>query len=252
VAVSPAFAATPRIGAGHLSVASPDTGANTPGAPATCTVTLTLPGNQLPGEVPTSVVMEIMDTATTPATGTGVFLRPRRPVPYAGMAASVTVPVETTTCTDAANGWTSPTHLIDHPQPNLWFTSGIVTAPEFATVPAGGVDPTWGAARSPAGAVTILTGAPGGTKVAEVIAQATGPIPDGATVVLWLHDGTTAHAVAEITLPAGAPDGVTTGPRSNVLFPFLLLPDETWTLRATAPVVPAAGDLTVTALAGDL
>ena len=244
MAATPAFAATPRIGVGHITAATADTGTNGSPAAATGTVTVTFP-TPTTGSISTDVTFAVYDTAT--GQPTGVFLRPAGTVTFTAQT-TVTVPVQTTDLADTANGWTSSSHHLGLPVPNPHAASDAALASSLS----GGVDATWAEHRSTGTPVTVLSGGPAGTKVAEVSALSTGPLPEPAVVVLWLHDGDTDHPYAELLVPAGAPDPHTTGPRAAAAFASLLLPDETWSLRATAVTVPPAGELVVTALAGDL
>lgn len=100
--------------------------------------------------------------------------------------------------------------------------------------------------------VDVLTGASGGTRVLEVRVKATAQ-PADSTLVLWLHDGTNAHPLAEIDLGAPAA-GSTTVASYEYAVPFanLVLPSSSWKLQASVTVTPTSGTIEVFALGGDL
>lgn len=240
MAVTPQFAATPRIGCGHITAARPDLGVNVAAAPATGSITVTFSG-------PATGTFTTADRLPVLAGGvaTGVELQPTGTVTLAADSAK-TFTVQTVVLSAQANGWAEPGHTVGLPETNTYNATAVALNGSLT----GGVDAAWGTRRDPTGAVVVLTGAATGTKVAEVSVQATGPTSEGGTVVLWLHDGTNPHAWCEFAVPVVTDAG--TYARVGAAVGNLLLPDETWSLRATASHMPDAGELVVTALGGDL
>jgi hypothetical protein len=100
--------------------------------------------------------------------------------------------------------------------------------------------------------VDVITGATGGTRINEVVVQATGD-PADSIVTLFLFDGTNTRLFAEVDLdnPAAA-SATVTGYRSTIRFDNLVLPSSSWKLQAAITAAPTSGVVNVIALGGDL
>lgn len=125
--------------------------------------------------------------------------------------------------------------------------------PQFAATP------RIGAAALPASAdtsytaptnfATVITGVAAGTRIAEVVVQMTATVASATMVRLFLNDGTTNYLFDEIPIAAATGSQSVRQTRVSVLYNNLILPSNSWSLRATVHTVNAG---TVTALAADL
>lgn len=100
--------------------------------------------------------------------------------------------------------------------------------------------------------VDVITGVAAGTRINEVVVQATGD-PADSIVTLYLYDGTNTRLFGEIDLdnPAAA-SATVTGYRASVRFDNLVLPSSSWKLQAAITAAPTSGVVNVIALGGDL
>lgn len=131
----------------------------------------------------------------------------------------------------------------------------MATTPSFVTTPRIGVVDvaTANTARDGTGTIaTIITGVAAGTRIDRVVAITTGD-PADSIVNLFIHDGTTAHFFDDIDMgnPAAAS---TTIPafRSERPYSNLILPNASWSLRASITVALTAGVMKLFAFGGDL
>lgn len=127
--------------------------------------------------------------------------------------------------------------------------------PSFASTPRIGVGAVSTANTNRDGTGTIvdvITGAAAGTKVFEVVTQATND-PADCTIMLFLNDGTTNWLFDEIDIgnPTAA-SATQIGDRQSRSYANLVLPSNTWKLRAAITAAPTAGVVNVFAFAGDM
>jgi hypothetical protein len=106
-------------------------------------------------------------------------------------------------------------------------------------------------ATLPTSGADIITGAAAGTRILEIVVQATND-PADSIVVLWLFDGTEYSVFDEIDIgnPSAA-SATTVGYRTRVLYDNLVLPSSSYKLAATITAT-STGDVNVFALGGDL
>lgn len=110
----------------------------------------------------------------------------------------------------------------------------MATAPVFAVTPRIGIGALSAANTALDGTGTIvdvITGGTNGTKISEVVIQATGNTTAGA-VRLFLYDGTNTRLVDDITVAAATVSATVRATRSSNLYQNLTLPNSNWKLRA--------------------
>jgi hypothetical protein len=131
----------------------------------------------------------------------------------------------------------------------------MASAPAFAATPRIGFGSVSTANTNRDGTgtiVDIITGASTGTKILEVVVQATGD-PADSIVTLFLYDGSAYRLFAEVDIdnPAAA-SATVSGYRSSVRFDNLILPSASWKLGAAITASLTSGAINVFALGGDL
>ena len=100
--------------------------------------------------------------------------------------------------------------------------------------------------------VTVISGAATGTRILELVIKATGD-PTNSIVTLWLDNGITNALFDEFALgdpAAGSNTAVTY--RLSTTYSNLILPSDSWSLKAGCTVTPTAGTIAVWAFGGDL
>lgn len=135
----------------------------------------------------------------------------------------------------------------------------MASTPRFTSTPRVGVATLTLAntARDGTGSniVDVLTAVAAGTKVFEIVVQATGN-PADSIVTLFLHDGTTSHIFDEIDVGDPAAASTTdSGYRVSRTYTNLVIPAvgaTLWKLQASLTVAPTTGALKVVAFGGDL
>jgi hypothetical protein len=129
----------------------------------------------------------------------------------------------------------------------------MASSPSFAVTPRIGsasVATADSSYTSPTNFATILTGASTGTRIAEVICKiAITSTSTAAVVRLFLHDGTSYFLLDEIVLASAVASTSVASTRVSALYANLILPNASWSLRATTSVSQATY---VTALGADL
>lgn len=131
----------------------------------------------------------------------------------------------------------------------------MATTPAFAVTPRIGTGSVSTANTNRDGTgtiVSIITGAASGTRINEVVIQATGD-PADSIVTVYLNDGVSSTLFDEIDIgdPAAASTTVA-GYRTRRIYDNLVLPSASWSLRAAITVSPSAGVVNVIALGADL
>lgn len=97
--------------------------------------------------------------------------------------------------------------------------------------------------------VDVLTGVAAGTRVFEVVIQATVTTTAG-MIRLYLYDGTNTYLIDEITVAAATVSASVPGTRTVRTYQNLILPSASWKLQASTHnaeahnVVAFGGDLT--------
>ena len=131
----------------------------------------------------------------------------------------------------------------------------MATSPAFAVTPriGFGAVSTANTARDGTGTIVdILVGASTGTRINEIVLQATGD-PADSIVTFFIHDGTSSRLFDEFDLgdPAAA---TTTSPAYRVrrTYDNLVLPSASYKVTAAITVAPTSGAVNVFALAADL
>lgn len=129
----------------------------------------------------------------------------------------------------------------------------MATAPAFATTPRVGSVALSGSAdtsyTAPTNVVTVITGVAAGTRIAEVVVQMTATVSSATMVRLFLYDGSTYYLFDEIAIAAATGSQSVKQTRVSTLYSNLILPSNSWSLRATVHTVNAG---IVTALGADL
>ncbi len=127
----------------------------------------------------------------------------------------------------------------------------MATAPSFAATPRIGAVAisTANTGRDGSGTVgTVITGGSSGTRIDEVVVQATGTTTAG-MVRLFLYDGSTYSLYDEFPITAITPSGTVQAFRAFRRMLFLVLPSNSWSLRASTNnaeafvVIAQGGDL---------
>lgn len=111
----------------------------------------------------------------------------------------------------------------------------MATQPAFATVPRIGSAQVSAAntARDGSGTiVTVIAGVAAGTRIAEVVVEATVTTTAG-MVRLYLFDGTNTRLFDEIAVAAATPSASVRATRVSTVYTNLILPSASWELRAS-------------------
>lgn len=111
----------------------------------------------------------------------------------------------------------------------------MATAPVFATKPRIGIGQVSvaNAAYDGSGTLaTIFTGGADGTKISEIVIQATVTTTAG-RVRLFLFDGTNTRLFEEIAVPAATGSATVSVARVSALYQNLTLPSNSWQIRAS-------------------
>lgn len=127
----------------------------------------------------------------------------------------------------------------------------MATSPAFAVTPRIGAVSVATADSSytaPTNVGTVMAGASGGTRVAEVVVKSAATSA-AALVRLFLHDGTSYWLFDEIVVAAATGSATVAQTRVSTTYNNLVLPSASWSLRATVSVSQATH---VTALGADL
>lgn len=130
--------------------------------------------------------------------------------------------------------------------------SQIATDPQFATTPVVGRGLLGSAETSltvPTTTSTILTAGSSGTKIEEIMSQATGTSVAG-LVYLFVYDGSTYYLFDTITVSAVTASTTTAPTRTSRLYTNLVIP-ATYSLRASQSISGNANILSVTAYGGN-
>lgn len=128
-------------------------------------------------------------------------------------------------------------------------------SPAFASTPAlgsaslGGFDTSL---TAPSTASTIVTGGSSGTKINEIVVQGTGTTVAG-IVNIFVHDGSSYSLIDQILVSAVTSSTTAVAFRAIRQYPNLVLPSNSWTLRATHTVTGNdTNKLRVSAFGGNL
>lgn len=127
----------------------------------------------------------------------------------------------------------------------------MATSPAFAVTPRIGsvsVATADSSYTAPTNVGTVMVGASGGTRIAEVVVKAVATSA-AAIVRLFLYDGTTYWLFDEVTVAAATGSATVQQTRVSTTYNNLILPSASWSLRATISVSQATH---VTALGADL
>lgn len=127
----------------------------------------------------------------------------------------------------------------------------MATQPAFATVPRIGSAQVSAANTNRDGTgtiVTIITGVAAGTRIAEVVVEATVTTTAG-MVRLYLFDGTNTRLFDEVAIAAATPSASVRATRVSTVYTNLILPSASWQLRASTH---NAETMNVIALGADL
>ena len=127
----------------------------------------------------------------------------------------------------------------------------MATQPAFATVPRIGFAQVSAANTNRDGTgtvVTVITGVAAGTRIAEVVVEATVTTTAG-MVRLYLFDGTNTRLFDEIAIAAATPSASVRTTRVSTVYTNLILPSASWQLRASTHNAEA---MNVIALGADL
>ena len=111
----------------------------------------------------------------------------------------------------------------------------MATQPAFATIPRIGSAQVSAAntARDGSGTiVTVIAGVAAGTRIAEVVVEATVTTTAG-MVRLYLFDGTNTRLFDEIAIAAATPSASVRTTRVSTVYTNLILPSASWELRAS-------------------
>lgn len=127
--------------------------------------------------------------------------------------------------------------------------------PAFATTPRIGAAAIGTADTSytaPTNVATVITGVAAGTRIAEVVVQMTATVSSATMVRLFLYDSSgagTYYLYDEVAIPAATGSQSVKQTRVSNVYSNLILPSNTWSLRAT---VHTSNSGIVTALGADL
>jgi hypothetical protein len=127
----------------------------------------------------------------------------------------------------------------------------MATQPAFATVPRIGLAQVSGINTNRDGTgtiVTVITGVAAGTRIAEVVVEATVTTTAG-MVRLYLFDGTNTRLFDEVAIAAATPSASVRTTRVSTVYTNLILPSASWQLRASTHNAEA---INVIALGADL
>jgi hypothetical protein len=127
----------------------------------------------------------------------------------------------------------------------------MATQPAFATVPRIGLAQVSAANTNRDGTgtlVTVITGVAAGTRIAEVVVEATVTTTAG-KVRLYLFDGTNTRLFDEVVIAAATPSASVRTTRVSTVYTNLILPSASWQLRASTHNAEA---INVIALGADL
>lgn len=127
----------------------------------------------------------------------------------------------------------------------------MATQPAFATVPRIGSAQVSAANTNRDGTgtiVTVITGVAAGTRIAEVVVEATVTTTAG-MVRLYLYDGTNTRLFDEVAIAAATPSSSVKTTRVSTVYTNLILPSSSWQLRASTHNAEA---INVIALGADL
>jgi hypothetical protein len=111
----------------------------------------------------------------------------------------------------------------------------MATSPVFAVTPRIGLGQVTAANANRDGTgtvVDIITGGTNGTKISEIVIEATATTTAG-MVRLYLNDGTNTRLFDEISVAAATPSATVKTTRVSTLYQNLTLPNNTWKLRAS-------------------
>jgi len=129
----------------------------------------------------------------------------------------------------------------------------MATAPAFASTPvawSGLVPATLDASlTAPTNVTTLGTSTAGGTKIDEITCQGVGTTVAG-VVNIFLHDGSTYHLYDQFLVPAVTSSTTAKAWQSRRLYANLVLPNGSWSLRATVTVAGDVSLVKVTAVGG--
>jgi hypothetical protein len=127
----------------------------------------------------------------------------------------------------------------------------MATQPAFATTPRIGIGQVSAANTNRDGTgtlVDIITGVAAGTRISEVVVDATVTTTAG-MVRLYLFDGTNNRLFDEVAIAAATPSASVKATRVSVTYANLVLPSASWKLRASTHNAEA---INVIALGADL
>jgi hypothetical protein len=127
----------------------------------------------------------------------------------------------------------------------------MATQPAFATTPRIGMGQVSTANTNRDGSgtlVDIITGVAAGTRIAEVVVNATVTTTAG-MVRLYLFDGTNNRLFDEVAIAAATPSASVKATRVSVTYANLVLPSASWKLKASTHNAEA---INVIALGADL
>jgi hypothetical protein len=127
----------------------------------------------------------------------------------------------------------------------------MATQPAFATVPRIGLAQVSAANTNRDGTgtiVTVITGVAAGTRISEVVVEATVTTTAG-MVRLYLFDGTNTRLFDEVAIAAATPSASVRATRVSTVYTNLILPSASWQLRASTHNAEA---INVIALGADL
>lgn len=134
----------------------------------------------------------------------------------------------------------------------------MATDPAFAATPALGAALIGSAETNlqvPVNASTVLTAGASGSKVEEIVIEATATSLVASTVAglvyLFLYDGSTYHLFDVVTVTAITASSTVPGFRQRNVYPNLVL-ESGWSLRASQSIAGNASILKITAFGGDL
>lgn len=104
---------------------------------------------------------------------------------------------------------------------------------------------------APANVATLLTGAATGTRVAEIVVQATATVSAATMVRIFLFDSVASayYLYDEVAIAAATGSQSVRQTRVSTLYNNLILPNSNWSVRVTTH---SANTFTVTAHAADL
>ena len=128
----------------------------------------------------------------------------------------------------------------------------MATSPSFANVPRIGFTQVTVANTNRDGTtgtyVDVITGGSNGTKISEIITDATVTTTAG-MVRLFITDGTTTRMFDEISIAAATPSATVKANRVSTLYANLILPNANWKIKASTEIGNA---INIFALGADL